>query len=218
MLHLLVVLVPLGLAASVSPVMLTEQTVLLAGPQGRRTGFLYAAGTGVVLAVFVGAILFVGRSISLPKAPHLDAALDLVVGGVLLALAVAVRLLPTGHHDEHEHEPKQLSPPAAFGFGIFAMATNFTTLALVVAAGKEIAADHVAIWEVAVAAVLLVALGCLPAWGPVALDSAAPATADRLLDNLELLIARYGRPTVVVVIGAAGAFLVVRGIVRLVGL
>ena len=51
MLHLLVVLVPLGLAASVSPVMLTEQTVLLAGPQGRRTGFLYAAGTGVVLAV-----------------------------------------------------------------------------------------------------------------------------------------------------------------------
>ncbi|MGZ4459999.1 MAG: hypothetical protein ACXVW2_09365 [Nocardioidaceae bacterium] len=45
MLHLLLVLVPLGLAAAVGPVMLTEQTVLLAGPQGRRSGLLYAAGT-----------------------------------------------------------------------------------------------------------------------------------------------------------------------------
>src|SRR4249919_1312962 len=47
--HLLLVLVPLGLAAGVSPVMLTEQTVLLAGPGGTRTGWAYAAGTATVL-------------------------------------------------------------------------------------------------------------------------------------------------------------------------
>ncbi|MGH3365325.1 MAG: hypothetical protein ACRDOW_11425, partial [Nocardioidaceae bacterium] len=61
MLHLLLVLVPLGLAASVSPVMLTEQTVLLAVPGGRRAGLLYAAGAAIVLVLLVAAVLVMGR-------------------------------------------------------------------------------------------------------------------------------------------------------------
>ena len=64
------VLVPLGLASSVSPVMLTEQTVLLATPEGRRTGVLYAAGTATVLVLLVGGIVLVGQSLSLPAARH----------------------------------------------------------------------------------------------------------------------------------------------------
>ena len=51
MLAALAVVIPLGLGGAVSPVMLTEQTVLLAGPDGRRAGVRYAAG--VVLTTFV---------------------------------------------------------------------------------------------------------------------------------------------------------------------
>jgi len=218
-LHLLVVLVPLGLAAAVSPVMLTEQTVLMAGPRGARAGLAYAAGTAAVLAVVVGAVLLVGRTVALPKAPRLDATIDLAIGGLLLALAVVVARWPRWHparQQEHRRSPAHLTPPAAFAFGLFSMATNVTTLALVVPAAKEIAAESVPAWGTVVAATILVALATLPAWAPVALAATAPGTAHRLLDALQQAIHRHGRLIVAGVITAAGLFLVVRGIVRLV--
>ncbi|MGH3314518.1 MAG: GAP family protein [Nocardioidaceae bacterium] len=218
MLHLLLVLVPLGLAASVSPVMLTEQTVLLAGPGGRRIGLLFAAGTALVLVVLVDAILILGRSLSLPRAPHLDASLDLAIGGLLLVLAVALHLWRSPDRDTERRLHQRMSLPAAFAFGIFSMATNVTTIALVVPAAKEIAASHLAIWESLLAATLLVIAACLPAWGPVALEAAAPQTAGRFLDRLETFISRHGRQLVVLLIVAAGGYLVVRGVVRLLGL
>lgn len=218
MLHLLVVLVPLGLAAAVSPVMLTEQTVLMAGPHGRRTGLSYAAGTAAVLVVLVGAVLLLGRSIALPRAPRLDASLDLTIGGLLLVLAAVVARWHRhpGHQEVRRHSPAGLAPPAAFAFGLFSMATNVTTLALVVPAAKEIAAEGLPAWESLVAALALVALAALPAWAPVALVAAAPEAAHRLLEALQRVIRRHGRTLVVVLIAAVGAFLVVRGIVRLV--
>ena len=218
MLHLLFVLVPLGLASSVSPVMLTEQTVLLAAPEGRRTGVLYAAGTATVLVVLVCGIVLLGQSLELPTAPHLDASLDLLVGGLLLALALALRLWRPGARPTRSRSRQRMSPPAAYAFGVFSMATNITTLALVVPAAKEIAASGVAVWEGVVGAALLVAVACVPAWAPVALVSVAPETAGSLLDRFERLIQRHGRLMVVVLVGAAGAFLVVRGILRLAGL
>ena len=56
------------------------------------------------------------------------------------------------------------------------------------------------------------------AWGPVALVTAAPQTAGGLLDRFETLIRRHGRLMVVLLIAAAGAFLVVRGVLRLAAL
>jgi threonine/homoserine/homoserine lactone efflux protein len=216
--HLLVVLVPLGLAAAVSPVMLTEQTVLLAGPGGRRDSLLYATGTAAVLAIVVGGILLVGQTLSLPKAPHLSAALDLGLGCVLLALALVLLLRRPREHDSHRRSKERVGPAAALAFGVFSMVTNVTTLAFVIPGAKEIAGSHVHAWEGLIAAVLLVALACLPAWGPVAFASAAPDTATDVLDRLEQLIRRHGRLLAVLLIGAAGAFLVIHGIIRLVGL
>jgi threonine/homoserine/homoserine lactone efflux protein len=217
-LHLLVVLVPLGLASSVSPVMLTEQTVLLAAPEGRRTGLLYAVGTATVLVVIVGATVTLGQSLELSAALHLNAWLDLTVGALLLALALAVRLWRGPERAEQGRTRQRMSPPAAYAFGAFSMATNVTTLALVVPAAKEISASELAAWEGVVAAALLVAFACVPAWGPVALVSVAPGTAGRLLDRVERLIHRRGRLMVVILVGAAGVFLLARGLVRLAGL
>jgi len=217
-LHLLLVLVPLGLASSVSPVMLTEQTVLLAGPQGRRTARLYAAGTATVLVALVGGIVVLGRSLSLPRAPHLSASLDLLLGAVLLALALGLRHWRAVDRTPSERTRRRMSPPAAYAFGLFSMGTNVTTLALVVPAAKEIGTSAVAVWEGIVAAALLVTVACVPAWGPVALVSVAPETAGTLLDRVDRLIHRHGRRLVVLLVAAAGGFLLVRGIGRLAGL
>jgi len=217
-LHLLLVLVPLGLAASVSPVMLTEQTVLLAVPGRRRAGLLYAAGAATVLVLLVAAVLVMGRSLSLPTAPHLDATLDLVVGGALVALALAVYLVPARERQPSRRGARQLGPVAALGFGVFSMGTNVTTLALVVPAAKEIAAAPVPMWGRLLAAALLVALACLPAWGPVVLVAAAPRAAGRFLHRVEDLLHRHGRLLAVLLVGGAGLFLVGRGVIRLAAL
>jgi hypothetical protein len=71
----LAVVIPLGLGGAVSPVMLTEQTMLLAGPDGGRAGARYAAGVVLTTFVIVVAIVLFGRAISLPTEPHLDASL-----------------------------------------------------------------------------------------------------------------------------------------------
>ena len=85
MLAALAIVIPLGLAGAVSPVMLTEQSVLLANPDGGRAAVRYAAGVVVTALVIVVAFGLFGRAISLPTEPHLDATLDLVLGLVLSA-------------------------------------------------------------------------------------------------------------------------------------
>jgi threonine/homoserine/homoserine lactone efflux protein len=86
----LALVIPLGLAGAVSPVMLTEQTVLLARPDGGRAATRYAAGVALTTFVIVVAIVLFGRAISLPTEPHLNATLDLVLGLVLVNVAVLV--------------------------------------------------------------------------------------------------------------------------------
>ncbi|WP_030483508.1 GAP family protein [Nocardioides aequoreus] len=216
MLHLLAVVLPLALAAAVSPVMLTEQAVILAAPGGRRLAWRYAAGTAVVLSALVGVVVTAGQSLSLPQAPRLNASLDLAVGAALLLLALVLWRLQRERPPRAKPPRERMSPSRAFGFGAFSMATNVTSLALVVPAAKEIASSDLATASCVVAAVLLVGVVCLPAWGPVAATALAPAVAERVLTRLHDLIDQHGRTLVVLLVAAAGTFLVVRGVVRLV--
>ena len=63
----LALVLPLGLGGAVSPVMLTEQTVLLAGPGGVRAGTRFALGAVIVLMLIVIAVVRFGRAISLQR-------------------------------------------------------------------------------------------------------------------------------------------------------
>jgi hypothetical protein len=217
----LTLILPLGLGGAVSPVLLTEQTLLLAGPDGRRAGVRFTAGVVLTLLLVVGAVLVFGAAVSLPSEPRLDASLDLALGVGLLGLAALVdlwrrRSSRPGHPDgERRHDSTRFR--AAFPFGVFSMATNFTTLALVVPAAKEISSADLNIAEKTVLVGLLVALASSPAWVPVALVRVAPGPGRHILDITESLIARYGRVAVVVLLGAAGLFFVGRGLIRLIG-
>lgn len=214
MLQLLALVIPLGLAGAISPMLLTEQTVILSGPNGARTGRLFALGAMGTLLVFVCVLVVFGRSISLPKTPHLDATLDVVLGALLIALALFL----------HFRRPKQAEskPPrgemnsrAALTFGMFSMATNFTTLALIVPASKEIAASHVDLADRFVVALVLVVLASIPAWLPLALTAIAPGPANRGLRAFGDFIQRSGRLATVILVALIGLFFLVRGILRL---
>lgn len=210
----LMVVAPLGLAGALSPVMLTEQTVILAGRDGRRAGLRYAAGVMLTSVVVVLAILLFGHSIALPRRPHLDASLDIVLGLVLLGVAGAARALP-GRRDSQPQLHRSRLAQAAFPFGVFSMATNVTTLALLVPAAKEISTADVGLVGRTLLVVVLVGLASLPASMPVLLTKLAPRTGRRALDAVQELIAHHGRTMVVALLVCAGAFFAARGVIRL---
>lgn len=211
-------ILPLGLGGSVSPVMLTEQTLLLAGPDGRRAGMHYAVGAALTLLLVVLAVVLFGAALSLPSEPRLDASLDLALGAILVVLGglgyAWVRSHARVGHDEGPSK-KSRRRRAAFPFGAFSMATNFTTLALVLPAAKEIASADLEVVGKAVLAVVLVGLASAPAWVPVVLTRVAPGAGQRILDAISRLIARYGRQAIVALLGFAGLFFVARGLLRL---
>ena len=224
MLAALAVVIPLGLGGAVSPVMLTEQTVLLAGPDGGRAGVRYAAGVVLTTFVIVVAIVLFGRAISLPTEPHLDATLDLVVGLVLVNLAVLVLVTGrrrggspsrTGGDDRGASGSRQAR--AAFPFGVFAMATNVTTLALIAPAAKEIARTDAEIAAATVLVLVLVGLVSMPAWVPLVLTKVGRGPSQRGLAAVQNQIARRGRGFTVGLLSAAGLFFIGRGLIRLLG-
>ena len=221
----LALILPLGLGGAISPVMFTEQTVLLAGPGGVRAGARFALGAIIALTLIVIAIVLFGRAISLPTEPRLDATLDLVLGAILLVAAfVAFALLGrrrrgqgtrVGEHVRRAGVSRE--DRASLPFGALAMATNFTTLALIVPASKEVSSAGVGLAGRMALVALLVGLASTPAWAPVVLTLVAPGTSKRALSALGEQITRHKRAASVVLLGAAGLFLLGRGIVRLLG-
>jgi threonine/homoserine/homoserine lactone efflux protein len=215
-LQVLAFVIPFGLAGAISPVMLIEETVILAGPDGKRAGTRYPAGAALTLLLFVSVLVLFGRSIALPQEPHLDATLDIVIGALLVVFAVAIHWRRPPQQTAHRARP-EMSPREALGFGVFSMATNFTTLALVVPAAKEIASSNLDLGGRAFVIAVLVVLASTPAWLPVALTALAPGAALRGLVAFGDLIERRGRLLTVLVLAGLGTVLVVRGILRLLG-
>ena len=217
-LSVLALVLPLALVGAVSPVMLSQQTVLLSRPDGRRLAIRYALGVAATLLIIVTTLVFFGRSIALPDEPRLSAGLDVGLGAALLAVAGLV-LARHRSHRSRPRVPKQrsLGPNAALGLGVFSMLTNLTTITVLVPVAKEIAASGLGVIAQISVALVVVAVAALPAWLPVALSVAAPGPADRGLRALAGLLERHGSQLVVGLLTALGAFLVGRGVVHLLG-
>lgn len=220
MIQTLTLLLPICLAGAISPVLLTEQTVLLAGPGGRRAARGFAIGAMVTLTLIALVLVLFGHAIKLPARPALSATLDVVFGLALVAAGVIVHAAgqsrarnPAPVADEAGTHGQRSR--AAIPFGAFSMATNFTTLALVLVAAKEIAAADVETIGRLFLVLVLVVICSLPAWAPIALTMAAPRAGEAALDRLGRFIDRYGRTAVVVLLVVGGIYLLARGIVHL---
>ena len=209
MFRVLTLIVPLGFAAALSPMMLTEQTVLLSGRDGRRTANRYALGVALATTVYLVVLVVWGHVISLPKRPTLSASMDIVAGAVLVLIAAAIHRRRPREDDRPARKP--IGPQAALGFGVFSMATNFTSLAVLLPAAKDVAAEATNLFVRMAMVLVLVVLTTMPAWVPLAATAVAPGTAKRALDHLSTLISQYGKRIAVVLIGALGIVLVARG-------
>ena len=133
--------------------MLTEQAVLVAGPDGGRAAVRYAAGVVVTTSVIVVAIALIGRAMALPSEAHLDATLDLVQGSkVNETVMVSSRDGAGRSAQSHGRDDWRASGSRRLGrrrVSAIAMATKVTTLALIAPAAKEISRADIEIAAVA---------------------------------------------------------------------
>ncbi len=217
MLAAFLLILPFAAASAVSPVMLTEQTFLLT--RGRKVAARYALGAFLTVFVFIALATLFGRVISLPTEPTLSASLDVALGTLLVVLAGTLYLIErrSARHLSKRKQKKQRSvgDRRAFAFGIFSMATNLTTLALVLPAAKIIADAGLDYPERLVLEILLALTAAIPAWLPLALTRVSPGRARRALNWIDQTIARHGKKLVAVSLLVLGGFLLLKGIIGL---
>jgi len=214
---------PFAFVGALSPVMLTQQVFVLATADGRRAAARYAIGAVVTLYAFTALMTFFGRAISLPAEPTLSDSLDIVLGLLLLLAAFVVVKLRRKALDpvkpaREEADGVRLGPRRALGFGAFSMATNLTTLAVIVPAAKIIAGSELDAVGRGVLVTLVVLIASTPAWLPIALTRVAPGPAEHALRWVGNLIETRGRQLVVLFLIVLGLFLLVRGMVGAISL
>ncbi|HPV91504.1 MAG TPA: GAP family protein [Ornithinibacter sp.] len=191
--------------------------MVVAGQGGRRDGAWYAAGTGLVLLGLVSAVAVIGQSLNLPRLPHLDARLDILVGLVLLAAAVTL----TVRARRPDPEAGTIRMPSlgadglgaarSLGFGMVSMCTNATTLPVMLVAVKDVIATGAPRPEQVLAVAVLLALATLPATIPLMLSLLPGGAGERLLQPLGTAVERYAKVGVRWILALVGVYLLVRG-------
>ncbi len=216
MIGVLLAILPFALAAAISPMMLTEQTLLLTSSGGRPASRRYAIAAALALLIFVALLVFFGRAISLPQEPKLSARLDIALGAALVFVAYPLlrRSAKRPRTNHGKSSATRFETKGAYAFGAFSMATNFTSLALVVPASKIIAASETSFPERETIILVLVAIVATPAWLPLALTGLAPGPATRFLDAVQRLIQSRGRQLVRALVLALGLILLGHGIIH----
>lgn len=170
-----------------------------------------------MLLGLVSAVAVIGQSVNLPRLPHLDARLDILVGLVLLAAAVTL----TVRARRPDPEAGTIRMPSlgadglgaarSLGFGMVSMCTNATTLPVMLVAVKDVIATGAPRPEQVLAVAVLLALATLPATIPLMLSLLPGGAGERLLQPLGTAVERYAKVGVRWILALVGVYLLVRG-------
>lgn len=215
---------PLAFGAAVSPMVLAASVLILAGrdhPRTRALAFLAGASVPLFAAGAFGAIVL-GRPSS-PSSPRFHVALspsvDIVFGALLLLLALraAVHKPPTANErasakTEDAATSGGVHATRFFVFGFWSMATNPTTLAMLIPASKDIGRSSADLAERALVFAVLLAVTLSPIIVPIALEMVAPTYAHRVLGRLGQAARSHRRVIAAVVMAVLGVYLLARGI------
>lgn len=180
---------PLALAAGMSPTFLAMQVVVLTSPApgALRRGWALALGSMSMLLL----ITFGGVSLlsALPE-PHLNGSSWVQVGlfalgGVaLLGVAVVMHSRPPGHRDGVLDKLVDAEPPFIFGAGALRLAVNASTLALYIPALHVISTSGANIVAKGLAFVMLFLITELAVLGPVVAVTIAGDRAKPVLTRI----------------------------------
>ncbi len=217
MLDLLAQILPLTLAAASNPAVVAIVVLSLTSTDRPlvRAGAFVAGFAAVLVALGVAGLIFFSRSReTFGPGGGLFAWVDLVVGVGLLVFAV-VTYLRRGQAASQSRLLERVSPGAYFAVGAIFMITNASALVAYGPLLREIAIADVSRFERALALALADLVIVLPIAAPVLIYLLAPRSAGRVLAAIRRGLDRYGWIVVMVVFGAIGTYMLIRGITRL---
>ena len=223
--------IPLGFGAAVSPVLLVFIVLLLSSPcRPRLRATAFAAGAAAVLVAIAVIILSAVHHAAptVKNAGTQGAAIDFALGLLLAVFGVGKLIEYLRHRANLAPVPASdrrggSAPPkharggtvGAAIEGVALMATNITTLALYVAALKDVAIDRVSVGDRIVTSVILTVLALLPVLLPLGIAVAAPRASDHVLTAVNRFVTRYRDLIMAGFFGGFGLYLVIKALQHL---
>jgi cytochrome c biogenesis protein CcdA len=207
---LLAQVVPLALAAAISPVVFLLQLNTLTGPRPIPRGAALTAGAAIVLIVGSTIGVALGGT-GFAERDSLQAAINLAFGVLLIAVGLRALLRPPKPKPV-ERDPKPTSIGRSFLAGAGGMASNVTTFALYIPALALIAGSGLPLGQRGIAALIILVLTLMVAWVPLVLVVAVPGASTRLLPWLGQWMTANNQWVQVVLGFGFGILLVAKGV------
>src|SRR5262245_26278176 len=172
-------IIPMALAAAISPVILLLQLNTLTGKRPLARGAAVTAGAaGVLIIVSSVGVALGGTGFSTDD--WLQAAIKIAFGVLLFAIGLRALVRPP--------KPKKTKPDTgsasigrAFAAGSGAMASNLTTFALYIPALALIAGSGLGLGERGLAALVILVITLMLAWVPLLAAAVIPRATERWL-------------------------------------
>lgn len=215
---LFLTVLPLGLAAAITPTLFALQVLVVSGPKWKARANAVAVGTGATFAILFALVLF-GMS-QLPDAgtgvsTSTEYWIELVCGLVLVPTAIwLIRPHPRADaalEKKVEGYANHASPWIFAGLAAYMTVTDFSSLVLVVPALHDVTSSSVEV--IGKALVVLFLLGCvmLPVWSPPLAVKVLGQAGVRLLHKVYAVLMGHQVEVMGAVAGIVGVVLAWRG-------
>lgn len=208
---------PLAAGAAVSPALLGASVEILAGFAGRGIRTLASYLVGAALVVCAALLLATALPQRGPStgASAVSDAVDLALAALLVIVAAVLVFRRSGSGSGATLTRLRASRWLALGaaaLGVLMMATNISTLVLVLAGAHETASADAGALASGVAYGVLAFGALLPVLLPLGWAVLSPKTATRQLGRLQAVLSRHGRVIGIVVCLLTAVYLIVRGL------
>jgi threonine/homoserine/homoserine lactone efflux protein len=200
--------IPMALAAAISPVIFLLQLNTLTGSRALARGSALTAGAAVVLIVLSTIGVALGDT-GFSTNEQLQAVINLAFGVLLVTVGVRALLRPPAPTPSKEEKGQGVV--GSFLAGAAAMASNVTTFALYTPALALIAGSGLPLGQRGLATLIIFLITLMVAWVPLVLAAAVPAASSRLLPALGRWMTANNRWIQVVLGFGFGIWLVAKG-------
>ena len=212
--ELLVKVVPLAVASTMSPVVFGIAVALLAGKvhQIKRTlAFFLGAIITVIILALIGSFLGGGGADAGIKAFHPSASMDLVLGVLFIAFGIMSVRPSKEKGPKVEKEGGKAGLAKWFVVGFLTNILNFDAVLLNITAVKEVFQSGIAFGQEIAVTVLCDLFFLLPVLLPLAVYLVYPEKAKKVLEPLGVLMKKYGGYIVMAIFFVFGGYFIMRG-------
>lgn len=218
---LILEILPIALAASISPTSFAMVIVLLSlskRPKTSGTGFLAGSFLVILLAALLGMLATEGLLLTRGESGPLKSWIDLLLGIILLYYGFKIFLKKNAWFEENELELpiNNKSPTSEFfssmflAMGLFAL--NFITTALVFLGGSKIAAAGFGWLGMVISLFILIAITLSMVALPVLIYFITPKKADKILSKLNNWIKKNGHYLTAILVIIIGLYFLSNGL------